>query len=136
MQIPEGFGPKLDAGPFADANGPLFVRHADQALGFEVRREHCNPVNSCHGGWLSAFLDMQMPLIAIRDHDIRNCFLLTVSLSLDYLAPAPIGAWVEGSATVLRCTKSLVFIQGLVSSSQVLLMRGSGVYKIAARSSS
>jgi uncharacterized protein (TIGR00369 family) len=136
LQIPEGFGPKLDAGPFADANGPLFVRHADQALGFDVRREHCNPVNSCHGGWLSAFLDMQMPLIAIRDHDIRNCFLLTVSLSLDYLAPAPIGAWVEGSATVLRCTKSLVFIQGLVSSSQVLLMRGSGVYKTAARSSS
>lgn len=135
MQIPEGFAPKLDAGPFADANGPLFMRHADQALGFEVRREHCNPVNSCHGGWLSAFLDMQMPLIAIRDHDIRNCFLLTVSLSLDYLAPAPIGAWVEGSATVLRCTRSLVFIQGLVSSSQVLLMRGSGVYKIAARSS-
>jgi acyl-coenzyme A thioesterase PaaI-like protein len=135
LQIPEGFAPKLDAGPFADANGPLFIRHADQALGFEVRREHCNPVNSCHGGWLSAFLNMQMPLIAIRDHDIRDCFLLTVSLSLDYLASAPIGAWVEGSATVLRCTKSLVFIQGLVSSSQVLLMRGSGVYKIAARSS-
>jgi acyl-coenzyme A thioesterase PaaI-like protein len=135
LQIPEGFGPKLDAGPFADANGPLFIRHADQALGFEVRREHCNPVNSCHDGWLSAFLDMQMPLIAIRDHAIRDRFLLTVSLSLDYLAPAPIGAWVEGSATVLRCTKSLVFIQGLVSSSQVLLMRGSGVYKIAARSS-
>lgn len=135
MQIPEGFALKLDAGPFADANGPLFIRNTDQALGFEVRREHCNPVNSCHGGWLSAFLDMQMPLIAIRDHDIRDRFLLTVSLSLDYLAPAPIGAWVEGSATVLRCTKSLVFIQGLVSSSQVLLMRGSGVYKIAARSS-
>ena len=135
MQIPEGFAPKLDAGPFADANGPLFIRNTDQALGFEVRREHCNPVNSCHGGWLSAFLDMQMPLIAIRDHDLRGRFLLTVSLSLDYLAPAPIGAWIEGSATVLRCTKSLVFIQGLVSSSQVLLMRGSGVYKIAARSS-
>jgi acyl-coenzyme A thioesterase PaaI-like protein len=135
LQIPEGFGPKLDAGPFADANGPLFIRHTDQALGFEVRREHCNPVNSCHGGWLSAFLNMQMPLIAIRDHDIRDCFLLTVSLSLDYLASAPIGAWVEGSATVLRCTKSLVFIQGSVSSSQVLLMRGSGVYKIAERSS-
>ena len=135
MQIPEGFAPKLDAGPFADANGPLFIRNTDQALGFEVRREHCNPVNSCHGGWLSAFLDMQMPIIAIRDHDLRGRFLLTISLSLDYLAPAPIGAWVEGSATVLRCTKSLVFIQGLVSSSQVLLMRGSGVYKIAARSS-
>ena len=135
MQIPDGFAPKLDAGPFADANGPLFIRHIDQALGFEVRREHCNPVNSCHGGWLSAFLDMQMPLIAIRDHDIRDRFLLTVSLSLDYLSPVPIGAWVEGSATVLRCTKSLVFIQGSVSSSQVLLMRGSGVYKIAARSS-
>ena len=135
MQIPEGFAPKLDAGPFADANGPLFIRNTDQALGFEVRREHCNPVNSCHGGWLSAFLDMQMPIIAIRDHDLRGRFLLTVSLSLDYLAPAPIGAWIEGGATVLRCTKSLVFIQGLVSSSQVLLMRGSGVYKIAARSS-
>jgi len=77
---------------------------------------------------------MQMPLVAILENDIRDRFLLTVSLSLDFLAPATVGAWVEGRATVLRTTKSLVFIQGLVSSSNVLLMRGSGVYKIAENS--
>lgn len=133
-KIPDGFVPKSGAGPFADVNGPLFIRHTDNALGFEVRREHCNPISSCHGGWLGAFLDMQMPLVAILENDIRDRFLLTVSLSLDFLAPATVGAWVEGRATVLRTTKSLVFIQGLVSSSNVLLMRGSGVYKIAENS--
>ena len=54
----------------------------------------------------------------------------TISMTTDYVAPAPMGAWVEGSADVIRATKSLVFIQGTASVEGVTILRFSGVYKI------
>jgi acyl-coenzyme A thioesterase PaaI-like protein len=135
MEIPDGFIPMKGMGPFADVNGPLYVRPADATLGFKVGRGHCNPIDVCHGGWLGTFLDMQMPMIALRESGIRDCFLVTITLSLDYLAPVRVGAWVEGSASVLRRTGSLVFIQGVASSSGELLLRASGVYKVVSRPS-
>jgi acyl-coenzyme A thioesterase PaaI-like protein len=133
MQIPDGFTPMTRAGPFAETNGPLYVRAADAALGFHVVHKHCNPVNLCHGGWLGTFLDMQMSLFAIRESGMRDCFLVTVSLSLDYLAPAHVGAWVVGNATVLGRKGSLIFIQGAASCSGALVVRSSGVYKVVSR---
>jgi acyl-coenzyme A thioesterase PaaI-like protein len=55
-----------------------------------------------------------------------------VSLQIDYLAPAPKGAWVEGRAQVLRSTRSLVFAQGLVTADGQTVARVSGVFKIGA----
>ena len=53
-----------------------------------------------------------------------------MSLQIDYLAPAPKGAWVEGQAQVLRTTRSLVFAQGLVTADGQTVARVSGVFKI------
>jgi uncharacterized protein (TIGR00369 family) len=132
-QVPDDFVPFSGSGAFCEANGPIYVRPSDATLGFRVRAEHCNPVQSCHGGWLAAFIDMQMPYAAVRNEKLRDTFLLTICLSLDYLAPATVGDWIEGTASVLRRTGSLVFAQGLVMSSGTALLRGSGVYKIARR---
>jgi uncharacterized protein (TIGR00369 family) len=131
--IPNDFVPFAGSGAFAETNGPIYLRPKDATLGFRVRAENCNPVRTCHGGWLAAFIDMQMPFAALQREKIANAFLLTVSLSLDYLGSARIGDWVEGTASVLSHTGSLVFVQGLVSCSGTLLLRGSGVYKIARR---
>jgi acyl-coenzyme A thioesterase PaaI-like protein len=57
--------------------------------------------------------------------------LPTVSLQLDFMAPARMGDWVEGEGQVLRVTRSLVFAQGLARSDDRILLRCSGIYKIA-----
>ncbi|MBR1252295.1 PaaI family thioesterase [Bradyrhizobium sp. AUGA SZCCT0240] len=133
--VPEGFVAFRKAGAFAEKNGPIYFRPTDSVLGFCVSPAHCNPVGLCHGGWLSTFLDMQMPLKAMREGGLEGCFLVTVSLSLDFLAVGAVGSWIEGQATVLKRSKSLVFVQGLAVSGGTPLLRGSGVYKAIPRSS-
>ncbi len=74
---------------------------------------------------------MLVPLSVHRKSDqVSNRFLPTISLQIDYLAPAPLGAWVQGEAEPLRITRSLVFAQGLVTADGVPCARVSGVFKI------
>ena len=86
---------------------------------------------NCHGGWLASFGDMLLPLSVHRQSpEVGHKFLPTISLQIDYLSPAPLGAWVQGEAEVLRVTRSLVFAQGLVSADGVPAQRVSGIFKI------
>ena len=88
-------------------------------------------MNNLHGGMMASFCDMLLPLSVHRkSNEVADRFLPTVSLQIDYLAPAPLGAWVQGEAEPLRVTRSLVFAQGLVTADGVSCARVSGVFKI------
>lgn len=50
-------------------------------------------------------------------------------MQIDYLASAAPGAWVQGEGEVLRTTRNMVFVQGLVSADTVPAMRISGIFK-------
>ena len=137
--LPAGFK-AIDFGSgFIGINGPLYMRHERPAsgpplvlMGFRVELRHTNPMRSCHGGMLASFADMVLPMSIHRKGppELRQQFLPTVSLQLDYLAPAPLGAWVQGEAEVLRVTRSLVFAQGLLSADGTPCVRMSGIFKI------
>ncbi|MBU1351037.1 MAG: PaaI family thioesterase [Gammaproteobacteria bacterium] len=131
--IPAGFGPLEAGGPYIQHNGPLYVLHQGDVVkfGFRVERRHTNPMGNLHGGMMATFCDMLMPLSVHRKSDqVADRFLPTISLQIDYLAPATLGAWVEGEAHPLRITRSLVFAQGLVTADGVPCARVSGVFKI------
>ena len=132
-EIPPGFAPLQSGGPFIQHNGPLYLRHEGSVVqfGFRVERRHVNPMNNLHGGMMASFCDMLLPLSVHRKSDqVADRFLPTISLQIDYLAPAPLGAWVQGEAEPLRITRSLVFAQGLVTADGVPCARVSGVFKI------
>ena len=131
--IPAGFTAMPMGGDFIGINGPIYLKHegALVQLGFRVERRHTNPMGNCHGGWLASFSDMVLPLTIHRKApEIGFKFLPTISLQIDYLSPAPLGAWVQGEAEVLRVTRSLVFAQGLVLADGVSAVRISGIFKI------
>ena len=131
--VPEGFGPLPMGGDFITINGPIHIKHQGTLvqLGFRVEQRHTNPMGNCHGGMLASFSDMVLPLsIHRKAPEVGYKFLPTISLQIDYLAPAPLGAWVQGEAEVLRVTRSLVFAQGLVWADGVLAVRISGIFKI------
>ena len=138
VAVPDGFQPLRVGGDFVALNGPLYIRSVAQAdgskqrhLGFRVEKRHTNPMGNCHGGMLATFADMLLPMLAHRQApELRNQFLPTVSLQIDYLAPCPPGAWVQGEAQVLRVTRNLAFVQGLVTADDVPAMRVSGIFKI------
>ncbi len=136
--VPEGFKPLPVGGDFIATNGPLYIRSVAQPdgskvrhLGFRVEQRHTNPMGNCHGGMLATFADMMLPMLAHRQApELRNQFLPTVSLQIDYLAPSPLGAWVQGEAQVLRTTRNLAFVQGLITADGVPALRVSGSFKI------
>ena len=133
--IPAGFKPLTMMGGFMSVNGPLYLRHEGESvqLGFRVEPRHTNPFGNCHGGMLASFGDMLLPISVHRKSpEVGQRFLPTINLQIDYLAPAPLGAWVQGEAQVLRVTRSMVFAQGLVTADGVNAVRVSGIFKIGA----
>ncbi|HEY1631301.1 MAG TPA: PaaI family thioesterase [Rhizomicrobium sp.] len=132
--IPEGFRPLAFAMGFVEVNGPLYGKWdgTRMTLGFRVETRHCNPGNVAHGGMLATFADMLLPIAARFQAKIDMGFLPTVSLTCDYLAPAPLGAWVEGQADALKSGKNLLFAHGTATADGVLCLRASGVFKVTA----
>ncbi|HRI19266.1 MAG TPA: PaaI family thioesterase [Burkholderiaceae bacterium] len=130
---PEGFVPLPVPGEFIRVNGPLYIRKqaGTVQLGFRVEERHANPMAICHGGMMASFCDMLLPIATLHmRREIGPRFLPTVSLQIDYLAPAPVGSWVEGETQVLRVTRTMIFAQGLVTADGEPVARASGILKI------
>ena len=138
IEVPDGFRPLPASSGFIAVNGPLYLRQTRREdgaavvqIGFRVEPRHVNPMNNCHGGMVATFCDMLLPLSIHRlSAEVGQRFLVTINLQIDYLAAAPLGAWVQGEAEVLRVTRTLVFSQGLVSADGVPAVRVSGIFKI------
>ena len=133
LPVPEGFRAREFGGDFIGVNGPLYARRTEAGfqLGFRVEERHCNPMRICHGGMMATFCDMLLPISAhVMAKELSQRFLPTINLQIDYLAASPLGAWVQGEAQLLRATRSLVFMQGLVQADGVSVARVSGIFKI------
>ena len=130
--IPEGFRPFRFSTGFIEAIGPLYGRWDGEHLvmGFRVEMRHCNPGQVAHGGMLATFADMFVPIAARMQAKADVGFAPTVNLTLDYLAPARIGSWVEGRGDFLRSGKSLFFAQGIATADGVPCLRASGIFKV------
>jgi uncharacterized protein (TIGR00369 family) len=131
--IPAGFAPFEMGGEFMRLNGPLYLRREGDLVqvGFRVEARHCNPRDVCHGGMLASFCDMLLPITTHhKSVEVGRRFLPTINLQIDYLGPAPLGAWVQGEAQVLRVTRSMVFAQGLATADGAPAVRVSGIFKI------
>jgi uncharacterized protein (TIGR00369 family) len=133
--VPDGFKPRQMGDGFMAINGPLYYSKFEGGiyLGFRVEERHCNPMGVCHGGMIATFADMVCAISAHATSEAaKNRFLPTISLQLDYMASARLGSWVQGSASVLRATRTMLFLQGLVTADGEPAARISGIFKIGA----
>ena len=132
-EVPEGFRAREFGGGFIAVNGPLYARRNEAGfqLGFRVEARHCNPMGICHGGMMATFCDMLLPISAhVMSKELAERFLPTINLPIDSLAASPLGAWVPGEALLLRASRRLVVVQGLVQADGVSVARVSGIFKI------
>ena len=125
---PEGFV-RADLGPgFGGDFGAVYLDRGRGRIGFRVTARHANPVGACHGGAMATFADMQ--LMAIRaGTEEGQPHSPTISLSLDYLAPAPVGAWVEAAVTLVRATRTMLFTQAVMTVDGEAVARATAIYK-------
>ena len=132
VAVPPGFRPLPFDQRFIGRNGPIFLRRdADGVIfGFPVEERHTNPLGVAHGGWLATCMDMALPLGARFAADGADHYMLTISLTLDYLNGAPRGCWAECRPRVLRRTGRMVFVEGVLTVAGAPVLRGSGIFRI------
>jgi uncharacterized protein (TIGR00369 family) len=132
LDIPAGFRPIQVGGSFVAHNGPLYGHWNGKRLllGFRVEERHTNPLKICHGGMLATFADMLIPCASMYQSEMERRFLPTISLQIDYMGAAQLGAWIQGEADVLRTTRNMLFGQGLVSADGQPALRVSGIFKM------
>ena len=129
---PEGFTRSLRRGPFSEHNGPIFHREVGETpvQGFRVLKRHCNGLGIVHGGMLASFVD------GLLGHAVSSTAKrpgVTIHLSLDYLAMARAGEWIEGEARVTRLTRDVAFAEARAHVGERDLVRASGVFKLMER---
>jgi acyl-coenzyme A thioesterase 13 len=130
--IPEGFRQVPPQSGFLEVNGPLYYRIDEDAqltLGLLIERRHCNAAQNCHGAMVAGFADFAMGLTSMLASDPRK-LVFTVSLTCDFLATVPVGSWMEGRATQLRRTKTMAFAQAIMTASDQIVARASGIFRV------
>jgi acyl-coenzyme A thioesterase 13 len=131
-EVPAGFGPSERTGPFFDMIGPVYTKTGERGilLGLRARTGHCNARGFVHAAVLAALLDV----VCGRNcgtHAPRDANLLTVSLTVDYVAAAHDGDWLEASATVMRVGRRLAFADGRVDVAGKPVAKASAVFAVA-----
>lgn len=115
--------------------GPFYMKvEGDVAIvAFRIEQQHLNPAGSCHGAALGVLADnLGAPIkrmMGLQDIAITP----TINLSLDYIAPAKAGDWIELHASLLRRTKTLFFCQGLMYVDGKIIARTNVTYMITSR---
>lgn len=130
--VPEGFAPRPVGGGFMEAAGPLYVRRdgAGRAtFGLLVEPRHCNAKDMCHGGMLAALTDVVLGIGGLEQAGVKG-FFITVSLTQDFLAPVPLGSWMEAEVELLRRTSTTMFVQGVFKVRGEPVLRSSGVFRL------
>lgn len=130
--IPAGFRPARLPAPFIEGNGPLYWRAEDGylILGFQVESRHTNAGATLHGGMLMTLVDMQLNSALNYQLD-TGLFIPTVSVNVDFLAPAIVGDWVQGRTEILKRGGSTVFTDCRISKLDgTLIARAAGIFKL------
>lgn len=126
--VPPGFEP-IDLGKgFAEHFGPVYIRRETSMLGFRVAEHHLNPVGVCNGGAMATFADMQIVAVHTGAGTTRK-HAPTISLALDYVGTAPLGAWIEASVTLVKQTRNMIFTQALITADGQVVARSNGIYR-------
>lgn len=120
------------ADPYETSIGPFcFTAEGDKVrAAFQPRREHLNGGGTIHGGALMSFADFS--LFAIAHNALRNTRAVTLTCNSEFLSAGDLDGVVEATGEVLRETRSLIFVRGIITQrGQALLAFSATLKKIA-----
>jgi len=124
--VPEGFEPMQGSG-FIPSIGGIYINRARRAMGVRIQSQHLNPLGSAHGGLLATLIDTAFGM-AIRLAVQSELPPLTVSLNIEYLSPAPPGAWLEATVEVQKIGARIVNASCLLKHDDHLIAKGNAIF--------
>jgi uncharacterized protein (TIGR00369 family) len=128
--VPEGFRPFPDQGPYPGLCGPTHYRRLPDGgfvNGFQSRALHDNTNQIVHGGVIFTFADDFMGRTA---SGVARRYATTVAINVEYLAPAPLNSWIEGTAEITHLDDELAFIRGRVFRGDRTILTADGVWRL------
>ncbi|WP_043364602.1 PaaI family thioesterase [Belnapia sp. F-4-1] len=110
--------------------GPFWFKREEGGFryGFPAEPRHLNNGGVVHGGMLMSFADDVLGMTVWEAAGRKPC--TTVQLSTQFISPARVGDFVEGRAEILRATRSVVFVRGLVTVGDRTVVHADGIWKI------
>jgi uncharacterized protein (TIGR00369 family) len=132
--VPAGFSPSKRSSGYLDLIGPIFEagEGAGYRLGLRVDSRHVNTRGTCHGALFSALADVYLGRLAAMSAT-PPIPLVTAHLSLDYIASASLGAWLEAEGQVDRVGKTLAHSSGRILADGKIALRCAGVFQVTSR---
>ena len=89
-------------------------------IGFEGKREFCNPAGFIQGGILGAMLDDTMgPAVFIMTEG--RLYTATITMTVNFLAPAKVGP-ITGEANVTQLGRTVAFVEGRLTAEDGTLL--------------
>lgn len=110
--------------------GPFLARRAGEGweYAFLPEQRHLNLGGVVHGGMLMSFADDVLGMTVWEAAGRKP--VTTVQLSNQFIAPGRLGGLITGRAEVLRATRSVVFVRGMLTQGDTVLTHADGVWKI------
>jgi len=123
---PDGFVPMSPSGFVAQCTG-LYFHPQRVVMAARIRPEHLNPLGIAHGGFLATLADTAFGR-ALKYAAGSDMPPATINLSMDYLCPAPLGAWVEAQVQIHRLGRTLYHASLDLLDGERLVARGKATF--------
>jgi uncharacterized protein (TIGR00369 family) len=132
VDVPDGFVPFPNQGPFLEEIGPIHVREGggELILGLRTEDRHANHRGTVQGGVLSTLADFALGRAIEADADDGKD-RATVSLTVDFLKPTKPGDWVETRTRVDRVGGTLSFADCSLTVDGREIVRARAVWVVA-----
>ena len=130
---PAGFVELNEPGPFLAHVGPLLIRASGDdspVLGLCAADAHCNAAGAVHGGMLASLCDSACGQAIRAQADDAISGAVTISLTVDYLAPSHAGDWLEARTTVEKLGARLAFADCSVTANGRPVVRARAVFSV------
>ena len=118
------------ADPYETLLGPFCFKLEDEHVrsAFEPKTHHLNGGATLHGGALMSFADFSLFSIAHKalSDDVRA---VTLSCNCEFLSAGDLDGWIEAEGEVLRETRSIIFVRGLITQRDRPVLAFSGALK-------
>ena len=110
--------------------GLLFRKKSNNKYEFKtkVSKNHLNSVGITHGGYIATIIDSGAGTAAYRCSGSLKC--VTVSLDIKFIGMTKLNDEITGSVSILKQTKSMVFISCSLKSKKKFIAYASGIWKI------
>ena len=94
----------------------------------KIQDMHLNTGGIAHGGYLATIADAGMGTAAHMIASGKRC--VTINLEIKFLSAGKLGDDLTGKVKILKKTKTLIFINCIISNSKEIVSSASGTWKI------